>query len=86
MNKLAEIDGKHVKIDFTEQECAALGVLAEMGGAMLRDMRGQIGQRQAELIRVALNTVRYKLNIAASLLNPAAIVTDARVLPFDKPM
>jgi hypothetical protein len=66
---------RFVKVDLDQQECEAIAALAENAEAIakLHNWHGQ----KAESMRVAVNRVRYKMNISASLFSHGTVVADA---------
>ncbi len=79
----AELDGRFVKVDLTERECKAAHTLCEMAGAMLKDMGGQVRESDRQELMVSINSLRYKMSLASSLLNPAVIESPASLIAQD---
>lgn len=66
---------RFVKVDLDQQECEAIAALAENAEAIakLHNWHGQ----KVEAMRTAVNRVRYKMNVSASLFSHGTVVANA---------
>jgi hypothetical protein len=70
----ATVSERFVKVDLDQQECEAIAALAENAEAIakLHNWHGQ----KADQMRIAVNRVRYKMNISASLFTHGEVKAD----------
>lgn len=61
------------RIDFTKDECEAIALLAEMYVDMQRAFPIRFARREFQQIAAAMNGVKMKCSVAASIIKPDVI-------------